>query len=199
MKTIDIKKTIMAILVPGLFGILGIQAQEQAKPADSFVESIGIGDRFDWLNDDGNLGNAQTALSSLKIRYVRVGISAESGSSTYIANTKNMASALGLKLCVVTEVYNTWSTQQAWLNTWRGYAGTTAVEGPNEVGNNPAVAGIQQSIWNYAHPLGMEVYAWTLGGQAGYYRSDGINNGGATVDNYCDYLNFHPYHCYTIN
>jgi hypothetical protein len=176
-----------------------VKAQEQAKPADAFIESIGIGDRFDWLNDDGNLGKAQTALSSLKIRYVRMGIAAQSGSSTYITNTKNMASSLGVKLCVLTDISNAWSIQKAWLDTWRGYAGTTAVEGPNEIGNNPTVAGIQQSIWNYAHPLGMEVYAWTLGAQAGYYRTEGISNGGATVDNYCDYLNFHPYHWYTSN
>lgn len=176
-----------------------LEAQEQAKSADAFVESIGIGDRFDWLNDDGLLPQAQIALSDLQIRYIRVGIAAESGSNTYISNTKKMASALDLKLCVVTEMYNTWNTQKAWLNTWRGYAGTTAVEGPNEIGNKPSVEAMQQSVWDYAHPLGMEVYAWTLGGQAGYYRTEGITNGGATVDNYCDYLNFHPYHWYVNN
>ena len=190
---------LMLLLIVLMLPFSTLKAQELAKPADAFVESIGIGDRFDWLNDDGLLPKAQIALSSLKIRYVRVGIAAQSGSSTYIANSKNMASALGVKLCVLTDVSNTWSTQQAWLTTWRGYAGTYAVEGPNEVGNNSAVAGIQQNIWNYAKPLGMEVYAWTLGAQAGYYRTEGISNGGATVDDYCDYLNFHPYHWYSYN
>ncbi|MBC7417458.1 MAG: hypothetical protein H7325_04810, partial [Pedobacter sp.] len=190
-------KSVFTILI--LLANLQIQAQEQAKPADAFVETIGIGDRFDFLNDGGLLPKAQIALSSLKIRYLRIGIAAESGSPTYIANAKSMASALGVKLCMVTDVYNTWSTQQAWLNTWRGYAGTYAVEGPNEVGNRPSVAALQQNIWNYAKPLGMDVYAWTLGAQAGYYRKDGIANGGATVDDYCDYLNFHPYHWYTLN
>ena len=183
-----------------LFGFGACKAHavtEQAKPADAFVETIGIGDRFDWLNDDGRLPQAQTAINLLHIRYLRVGITAQSGSPTYIANTKAMASNIGAKLCIVTDVYNPWSTQAAWLDSWRAYSGTYAVEGPNEVGSAlPTAVSIQQSLWAYAYPKGMEVYAWTLGGQAGYYNK-AASNGGSTVGNYCEYLNFHPYHWYT--
>lgn len=199
------KKLFQVMMLPILAFSPAHAITEQARPADAFVESIGIGDRFDWLWNDGKLSSARAAIDNLHIRHLRVGIAPESGDpNAYIDAVKSMASTLNAKLCIQSG-FNTWGDMSRWLDRWRGYNGTYAVEGPNESFDVPTwasangwtnVLGVQQQLWNYAHPKGMEVYAWTLGGPAaGYYGH--TTDGGQNTDDFCDYLNFHPYHWYT--
>ncbi len=180
-----------------LFLVFISNAQEKAKPADSFVETIGVGDRFDWLNNSGRLPQAQKALKSLKIRYIRTGISSEGGNpNTYIDAVKNMASASGAKVCATADTWNSWSNLSTWLDRW-GTA-LNAVEGQNEFsGSNSSnwtnADQLQQSIYSYGNSHLLEVYSWCTGGPAwsitgGYTSATGQNS---------HYVNFHPYHWYT--
>jgi hypothetical protein len=105
------KSALLSFVAFCMYAFGGLNAQEQAKPANVFVESIGIGNCFDWLNYDGTWGYAQTGLSSLKNRHVRAGIGTQSESSVYTTNIKNLASAMGVKLCIISKFNDSWRIQ----------------------------------------------------------------------------------------
>lgn len=182
---------------------------EAARPADALIETIGIGDRFDWRHNDGILGNAEAALGRLKIRYLRAGMLGENSNTTaYITDMKAMAARLNARVCVnvwwnspatMTDAFNQWTT------------GTNshvvdAIEGVNESFGQPAgtmgeynwgsVLQVQEFLWNLARPKGYNVYMWTRGGPAGIYFLDHDLRGAQVTDQWTTHANFHPYHWY---
>lgn len=182
------------------------QAQEQARQSDAFVETIGIGGRWDHAYADGTFPDLQSALQKLKIRYIRGGVVGELNNGTqegYNAAMKQMATDLNVKMCGLVE----WNHPDV-LRAAIDRLGTAlyALEGPNEAYGAPGWADpfwqsktsvdVQKFIWDYGRPKGLDIYSWTLGGPMSGYECCEHADGYLETNLYSTHANAHPYHWY---
>lgn len=170
---------------------------EQARPADAFVESVGTGTRFDWLIEGGNLPGIKRALKETGIRYARVGVQPEikGPHEPYYAALDEIARDLGTRYCV-----STWYDGREAIVRGLDRIGRNAyaVEGVNESFRAPGThpngwtnsLEVQKFLFAEGKKRGLDVYSWTLGGQAQWYLDM------PDADAYCTHGNIHPYHWY---
>lgn len=204
MSLCPIRKRVLLITTLAAFSCIGgaaPAAPEKARPADAFVETIGVGSRFDWIRNDKNLDKAKNALRQLGIRYVRAGYLPEGGDPVaYTRDMKQMALDLNIKVCLslgwngraqMTEAVNRWTSAPSPVY---------ALEGINEGFGRPDwgsrdwenALDVQKFLWELGRPKNLEIYSWTLGGPAGFYWAMPRE-----ADKYTTHVNVHPYHWYT--
>lgn len=175
-------------------------AGQVARPASTYVETIGVGTRFDWEADEGRLGASKAALQALGVKHIRVGLGCECNKISqddYVAQMRAMGGELGLKYAVLAESAGADFTRQQ-LDAWMQTPGLVyAVEGANETYHrrewwDPHWANsleLQKFIKAEADARGLKSYTWSQGGPiAGMPGGDAPDGPDHATD-----VNFHAY------
>lgn len=182
-----------------------VQAQQQARQSDAFVETIGIGGRWDHSFNTGTFPDLKSALQKLKIRYIRGGVTGELDNTpqeTYNAEMRQMALDFNVKICGLVS----WDSPEASQAAIERLGNVLyALEGPNEAFNPPDwawdgwktgnVVDVQRFIWDIGRPKGLDIYSWTLGGPMSGYEDEVV--GYRETNLLSTHANAHPYHWYT--
>lgn len=173
---------------------------EKAAPADRFVESIGVGTRFDWMLNDKQLDKAQAALQWTGIRYIRAGVGREGGDiNPYIEAMRKLARETGVNVCLNVG-WDSRAQIEDGIRRWTAAPSSVdALEGVNESFTPPDWAAknwqtaldVQKYLWEQGKAKNLRVYSWTLGGPAGFYKDMPRE-----ADAFMTHANFHPYHWY---
>ncbi len=186
--------------VAGL-GAGAVQAvPEKARPCDSFVETIGVGSRFDWMFGEGKIETVRRALRASRIRYIRTGALPEGADPIkYTEAMRNVTRELGIKVCLNIGWDPRANSENAIARWTQAPSPVYALEGANESFERPGWGSkewddslaLQRFIWQAGRRKNLDIYSWTLGGPAGYYW--GMPR---EADKYATHANVHPYHWY---
>ena len=121
----------LAGLAAGLLLATTGRAQEQAKPADSFVETVAIGGRMDVASEKGHFSAVSAAIRDIGFRYQRVGSLPESGSiDQFYQNLRDNADQGKIKYCAVVDRFTTREALENFLTAMSSRV--YALEGENE-------------------------------------------------------------------
>lgn len=197
-------KRITLLVLPTLIcGFAAQAAPEQARPADAFVETIGLGGRYDWMFGGGQLGDAKSVLQKTKIRYIRGGVLGEGVDQVaYSAAMRKMLTDLNVKMCGLVS----WESPDESIAAVRRLGPALyALEGVNESWDRPdwgwkgwnTALDVQKFIYGLGRSRNLDVYSWTLGGPINAYVMEEFTDGYRQTDAFSTHANFHPYHWYS--
>ena len=197
-------KQMKSVALQMLVGCVAVQAAaEQARPADSFVETIGLGGRYDWMFGEGKLNDAQSVLQKTKIRYIRGGIKGEGVNQiAYNVAMRKMLTYLKVKMCGLVS----WEAPDESIAAVNRLGPVLyALEGVNESWERPdwgwkgwhTALDVQKFIYGLGRSRNLDVYSWTLGGPINAYVMEEFTDGYRQTDAFSTHANFHPYHWYS--
>lgn len=144
-------------------------AGEQARMSDAFVETIGIGGRWDHALCDNRFPALRTALQKSRIRYIRAGVLGElncTSQETYNAELRQMALDLNVKI-----VGNVGWDNPEWTRAGVECLGDRlyALEGVNESFGPPdwawegwqsgTAVDVQKFVWELGRSKNLDVYS----------------------------------------
>ena len=198
-----LKQTTLLVLPLLLNGCAARAAVEQARPADAFVETIGLGGRYDWMFGEGNLKDAKRVLQKTRIRYIRGGVLGEGVDQVaYSTAMRKMLTDLNIKMCGGVS----WEApDESIAAVQRLGPALYALEGVNESWERPSwgwkgwntALDVQKFIYGLGRSRNLDVYSWTLGGPFNAYVMEEFTDGYRQTDAFSTHANFHPYHWYT--
>ncbi|UYZ63622.1 RICIN domain-containing protein [Hymenobacter weizhouensis] len=185
-------------LLTGLFYFLLVaaasaQVKKPVKPADAFVESIGVGTHLERGQYADRKTTVVNLLKSTGIRYVR------SDRDGNIADAKAIADGAGIKLLLLygDDYYSGDSNKNAaavaaQIEAAGGAKNVWGIEGANETdirgdGRRERLLDHQKVLWDAAHPKGIKVLSWSYFGTIKFGEDPNI-------EDRIDYGNLHPYH-----
>ena len=175
---------------------------EKARQADAFVETIGLGGRYDWMFGHGELDNAKSVLQKTRIRYIRSAVVGEGADQdAYGAAMKAMMEGLQVKMCGLVGWSHPGETRAA---VERLGPTLYALEGINEAWERPwgwtgwgNSLDVQKFIWELGRTKNLDVYSWTLGGPINSYLLPEFADAYRQTNAWSTHANFHPYHWYS--
>lgn len=169
---------------------------EAALPASTWLETNGVGTRFDWKVKDGRFPAARAALQALDVKHVRTGLGCECPSwEDYVAQLSEAGQDLGLAYALTAGGESRGSMEQL-VGGWTKTPGVVhALEGANETFDrqawwDPSCANsldLQKTIKQVADACGLHSYTWSQGGPIKPYTQ--WPNGAP----YATHANFHAY------
>ena len=186
-----------------------VYADEQAKMADAFVDSIAVNTHFGYGNSPyvTNLNSVITALEVSGIRHLRDGSAASSPSlSTVISRVRtDVGRRMGVNLVTETGcTINTNTVNPAENLNWTGYTNIDSIEGMNELNtygcSSPPwyaedkndLAALYNAVQTNINMSGVYV----LGPSLAYYYGSQVNSDAASVGDCTAIMNYGVQHSY---
>jgi hypothetical protein len=181
------------------------QVKKAVRPADSFVESIGVGGHFARGQYWDNRTNVVNVMNSIGVRYWRSDYDGE-GNDPKVRFKEYLDQIPGSKVLILYgEDWNSGDANKDYraiasqIDYLGGNSRVWGVEGSNETdinGRRDQLLDHQKTLWDGAHPKGVKVLSWTYFGTVKFGDRPQPNletansNGGPIID----YGAIHPYH-----